>query len=80
MDQTQRELLREQEARVYARLASRAVALDHALENLQRQTYGMCQKCGAKIPRKRLKAVPGAAFCVACQEDLEQVAHRVRKG
>ena len=80
MDQTQRELLREQEARTYARLACRVAALDHALESVQRQTYGKCQKCGAKIPRRRLKAVPGAAFCVACQEDLEHVTHKGRRG
>lgn len=79
MDQTQRELLKEQEARTYTRLASRAEALDRALESLQRETYGICQKCGAKIPRRRLKAVPGAVFCVTCQEGLERVAQKGRK-
>ena len=26
-----------------------------------------CEECGCDIPAKRLKAIPGTRFCIACQ-------------
>lgn len=37
-------------------------------------TYGICQACGCRIPRRRLEAMPTATLCVTCQEQRE-VAH-----
>ena len=34
--------------------------------------FGTCLLCEEEIPEKRLKAVPWAAHCVSCQEDLDQ--------
>lgn len=31
----------------------------------------VCEECGKKIPKLRLKALPGARFCVKCQEEYE---------
>jgi DnaK suppressor protein len=73
-EQAQQEFLRDQEVRTYELLAARARALDWAWESLRRGTYGICQRCGGLIPQKRLEAVPGAAFCIACQEQLERAA------
>ncbi len=41
-----------------------------ALERLDGGAYGVCQQCGAPIEGKRLDAIPWAAFCVPCQEQL----------
>ncbi|MFQ5532294.1 MAG: TraR/DksA family transcriptional regulator [Candidatus Methylomirabilales bacterium] len=71
LEQAQQEFLREQEARSYELLSSRAQALDRAWEDLQQGTYGICRLCGKQIPRRRLEAIPTAVFCVSCQEVLE---------
>lgn len=71
LEQAQQELLKEQETNAYELLTSRAQALDRAWESLQKGTYGTCRLCGKKIPRRRLEAIPTAAFCVSCQEVLE---------
>jgi len=40
-------------------------------------TFGVCLHCEEEIPRKRLQAVPWAAFCRSCQELAETgEAHR----
>ena len=45
--------------------------IDHALQRLEGGTYGACTQCGAEIAEARLKAVPFAALCRACQEAQE---------
>jgi DnaK suppressor protein len=54
------------------RLAERATRLRIALTRMADGEYGVCSECGASIPPKRLRAVPDATTCVACQERLEQ--------
>ncbi len=70
-EQAQQELLKEQETRAYELLTSRAKALDQVWKSFQRGTYGVCRLCEKQIPWKRLKAVPTATLCVACQETVE---------
>lgn len=41
-------------------------AIDVALERIEEGTYGVCEECGAKIPKARLNAIPFAALCVKC--------------
>jgi DnaK suppressor protein len=41
--------------------------IDRALGKIDVGTYGICESCGEKIPRERLKAVPQAALCVRCK-------------
>ena len=31
-----------------------------------------CAECGARIPQKRLRALPGTRLCVACQSAAEE--------
>ena len=45
--------------------------IDDALIRLEEGTYGRCADCGVEISEKRLKAVPFARRCVACQEKAE---------
>ena len=42
-----------------------------ALERIHEGTYGICEGCGERISKKRLKAVPFAKFCVSCQRENE---------
>ena len=40
--------------------------IEAALERLEDGTYGVCEECGVKIPKKRLNAIPYALMCVKC--------------
>ncbi|MEN6533565.1 MAG: TraR/DksA family transcriptional regulator [Bryobacteraceae bacterium] len=42
--------------------------VEEALDRLKRGGFGVCQNCGTMIPRKRLRAIPWARYCVECQE------------
>lgn len=35
-----------------------------ALEKIENDSYGICEKCGKEIEEERLKAVPEAKFCI----------------
>lgn len=47
--------------------------IDEALARLEEGTFGFCSDCGVEISEKRLKAVPFARRCVACQEKEEML-------
>ena len=42
--------------------------INGALERIKKGTYGICENCKKKIPRKRLEAYPEAKFCLKCKE------------
>ena len=42
-----------------------------ALDRLESGKYGKCQDCGLFISPERLKAIPWAMRCVACEERME---------
>lgn len=77
LDKAQQEVLEQQESRAYELLVSRVKALDRAWESLRRGSYGVCQRCGQRIASRRLEAVPDTAFCLSCQEDVEQAVGNV---
>jgi DnaK suppressor protein len=41
------------------------------------QDFGLCEECGAQIPKERLLLVPEATLCVACQRNLEKMDSRM---
>jgi DnaK suppressor protein len=41
------------------------------------QHFGLCEECGAQVPKERLLLVPEATLCVACQRDLEKLDSRM---
>jgi DnaK suppressor protein len=45
--------------------------MDEALTRLEEGTYGHCAGCGQEIDEQRLKVMPIAAFCIACQRKKE---------
>jgi DnaK suppressor protein len=47
--------------------------VEEALARLQSGTYGTCSRCEGLISVKRLKAVPWASRCIACEEQMSQV-------
>lgn len=46
--------------------------IDAALGRIKAGTYGTCTACEEPIPMARLRAMPSAHFCIACQEKSEQ--------
>jgi DnaK suppressor protein len=56
-------------AREEALLSSTQAELAEVLEAIQRMergTYGVCERCGNRIPNERLEARPEARFCITC--------------
>jgi RNA polymerase-binding protein DksA len=60
-------------ADVVARRRRELVNIDRALADLAAGRYGLCEDCGESIAPKRLKALPFATRCVACQAATEQL-------
>ena len=46
--------------------------IELALERIEDSTYGLCEECGAKIPKLRLNALPYAPLCVKCAGQTER--------
>jgi len=46
--------------------------LGDALKRIEDGTYGICEDCKEPIAKTRLKAVPSARLCLACQEKREK--------
>jgi DnaK suppressor protein len=56
---------------------SREIAqIEAALERLGHGRYGICHECGEAIEVQRLRALPFAQRCTACQADSERGARR----
>ena len=45
--------------------------VERSLQSMSEGTYGVCALCEEPIAVKRLRAIPWAAHCVQCQEQLE---------
>lgn len=58
---------RERDLALSAQAMAAVEEIDRALEKMDLGTYGVCEKCGEKIPKERLKALPYAALCVKCK-------------
>jgi RNA polymerase-binding protein DksA len=41
--------------------------IEHALEKIKLDTYGLCDACGKPIAAERLKIMPQAALCLECK-------------
>lgn len=47
-------------------------AVYEALERIDQGDYGICENCGSPIAHERLEALPYAANCVRCEEQLSE--------
>lgn len=52
--------------------ANRLIAVENALKRISENKYGICLKCGKKIPEERLRALPSAVLCIACKTKDER--------
>lgn len=46
--------------------------IDEALDRMDKQIYGICERCEEVIPYERLKARPVTTLCIACKTLQEQ--------
>ncbi len=44
------------------------LAVEEALERIEKGTYGICRDCGEPIADARLNAIPWARVCITCKE------------
>jgi RNA polymerase-binding transcription factor DksA len=42
----------------------------HALDRLDRDTFGLCERCGEAIPEERLEALPYTRYCTRCSAEV----------
>lgn len=47
--------------------------IEDALKKIDEGEYGFCESCKKPISKTRLKAVPYARFCLACQKNTENL-------
>lgn len=45
--------------------------IEASIRRIEKGVFGICQSCGHKISRKRLKAIAFARYCVNCQSSNE---------
>ena len=51
---------------------NRLKLIDSALSRIEQGKYGLCMKCGKKIPQARLEAIPYALMCIECKSAEER--------
>ena len=59
--------------------AETVMRIDAALGRLEAGTYGSCLECALAIPERRLRALPFAVRCQACEERLEEEHGHARR-
>ena len=45
--------------------------IEAARDRLRASTYGVCLHCEEAIAPRRLQAIPWAAYCISCQESVD---------
>jgi DnaK suppressor protein len=58
--------------------AETLIRIDEALVRLDAGQYGSCRECGSGISEQRLRALPFAVRCQACEARREQEQERTR--
>ena len=71
-DRLQQQMNREVAIRNLDRESKLLKEVNAAMKRVDEGSYGTCLRCEEEIPEKRMKAVPWAAYCVACQEAIER--------
>ena len=46
--------------------------IESALARIPNGHYGVCMRCGSRIPLERLEAIPYALLCIDCQSSEER--------
>lgn len=71
MDRLQQQLSREVAIRNLDQTSKLLKGVKAALDRIEAKIFGICLRCEEPIHEKRLKAIPWASHCVACQEILD---------
>jgi DnaK suppressor protein len=58
----------DEQALLASRLRSQLDDLTTAIERCDAGTYGICERCGERIPDERLGMFPAATHCVPCKQ------------
>jgi DnaK suppressor protein len=73
-DGAQREISANSQFSLIERKNKELQKIDYLLNRaVEEQDFGLCEECGARIPKERLLLVPEATLCVACQRELEKM-------
>lgn len=72
MDRLQQQSSREIAIRNLDQTSRLLKSVQAALDRMDDEIYGVCLRCEEPIHEKRLKAIPWASHCVACQEVLDR--------
>ncbi len=67
VDSSERELLFELNDIDRERLDS----IKNALNKIEKNTYGSCERCKNNIEKKRIKVKPDAIYCIKCKSEME---------
>ena len=79
LDSVSEERTRELDMILTDREKKKLKQIDDALDRIEENTYGLCEECGVKIPKGRLKVMLFAKYCVECQEKLEREEKYMRE-
>ena len=78
-DETDIDTYEREKTLALARTLERKLAsLDRAIEMARNGTYGICERCGARIDPARLEILPEATLCLKCQREYERQHRRTR--
>ncbi|HEU4950004.1 MAG TPA: TraR/DksA family transcriptional regulator [Candidatus Deferrimicrobiaceae bacterium] len=72
LDSVSEERTRELDMILTDREKRKLAQIDDAIDRIDENTYGLCEDCGVKIPKARLRVLPFAKYCVECQEKTER--------
>ena len=50
-------------------LQTRQKKLEHALQHIDDEDFGLCESCGEPVPFERLKIIPETTRCIPCQNE-----------
>jgi DnaK suppressor protein len=71
VDMASQAVERERELALRSNLEDLLERVEKALAKIDEGEYGVCERCGEKISRERLKAVPHATMCVRCRAIID---------
>ena len=72
IDRLQQQMSREVAIRNLDQTSKLLKSEQAALDRIEDDVYGVCLRCEEPISEKRLKAIPWASYCVACQEMIDR--------
>lgn len=61
----------EQERAVEQNLELRLREINETIKKIDKNAYGVCEKCSFPIDARRLKVIPVAKFCVDCAKKVK---------